>query len=145
MKSAVLFAVAALASIVVAQEVRRSRPETPSRVNPSQTVPPINPSRTIPPIAPSGTLRPPSPAAPSGRPITAEVFIAITRGLNELRGLPPMDGAGVSVDGLRVETDRGLVVLRGVVGSERDKAEAGARAEAVAGAGKVVNRLMVRP
>lgn len=143
MKSTSPLILALLASVAVAQEIRRQRTDRPPvNINPSQTIPPINPSQTLQPTLPASPAAPPS---PSGQPITVKVFIAITRGPNELQGLPPMGNAGIPVDGLRVETDRGNVVLSGVVRSEWDKAEAGTRAEALAGQGKVVNRLVVRP
>lgn len=142
MKSSPLILVL-LASVAVAQEVRRQRTERPPvNINPSQTIPPINPSQTLQPTLPAAPAAPPS---PRGQPITVKVFIAITRGPNELQGLPPMGNAGIPVDGLRVETDRGSVVLTGIVRSEWDKAEAGNRAAALAGQGKVINRLAVRP
>lgn len=142
MKSSPLILVL-LASVAVAQEVKRQQTERPPvNINPSQTIPPINPSQTLQPTLPAAPAAPPS---PSGQPITVKVFIAITRGPNELQGLPPMGNAGIPVDGLRVETDRGSVVLTGVVRSEWDKAEAGNRAAALAGQGKVINRLAVRP
>jgi hypothetical protein len=143
MKSSSPLILVLLASFAVAQEVRRMRTERPPvNINPSQTIPPINPSQTLQPARPAGIPAPPS---PSGRPLTVNVFIAITRGPNELQGLPPMGNAGIPVDGLRVETNRGSVVLSGVVRSEWDKAEAGRRAEALAGQGKVINGLTVRP
>lgn len=142
MKSSPLILVL-LASVAVAQEVKRQRMDRPPvNINPSQTIPPINPSRTLQPALPAAPAAPPS---PSERPLTVNVFVAITRGPNELQGLPSMGNAGIPVDGLRVETDRGSVVLSGVVRTEWDKAEAGRRAEALAGQGKVINRLVVRP
>lgn len=142
MKSSPLILVL-LASVAVAQEVKRQRTDRPPvNINPSQTIPPINPSQTLQPALPAAPAVPPS---PSGQPITVQVFIAITRGPNELQGLPPMGNDGIPVGGLRVETDRGNVVLTGVVRSDWEKAEAGRRAEALAGQGKVINRLTVRP
>lgn len=154
--------------ILAAEETRPPVNINPSRgtapIDPSRTIPPIVPSQTIPPIAPSREISPiapsrtrpaapenlgpgggPVPVQPSALPLTAQIVVAITAGPNELRGLPPFGNAGIPVRGLRVETDRGNVVLRGVVGSERDKFEAGARAAALAGEGKVVNKLTVTP
>lgn len=56
-----------------------------------------------------------------------------------------MGNAGLPVENLRVETIRGRVVLSGTARTEWDKAEAGRRAEALAGQGNVVNGLLVRP
>ncbi|MDP3543762.1 MAG: BON domain-containing protein [Elusimicrobiota bacterium] len=143
MKTSPTIILVLLASFAVAQEVRRQRTERPPvNINPSQTIPPINPSQTLRPTLPAAPAAPPAPVV---QPLTVKVFISITRGPNELQGLPPMGNAGIPVDGLRVETDRGSVVLSGVVRSEWDKAEAGRRAAALAGPGKVVNRLVVRP
>lgn len=144
MKSTSPLILVLLASFAVAQEVKRQRMERPPvNINPSQTIPPINPSQTLQPSLPAAPAAPP--AVPNGQPITVKVFIAITRGPNELQGLPPMGNDGIPVSGLRVETDRGSVVLTGVVRSDWEKAEAGRRAEALAGQGKVINRLVVRP
>lgn len=143
MKSTSPLILVLLASVAVAQEVKRQQTARPPvNINPSQTIPPINPSQTLQPTLPAG---PAAPSSPAGQPLTVNVFVAITRGPNELQGLPPMGNAGIPVDGLRVETDRGSVVLSGIVRTEWDKAEAGRRAEAIAGQGKVINRLAVRP
>lgn len=142
MKSSPLILVL-LASIAVAQEVKRMQTERPPvNINPSQSISPINPSQAGQPARPAETPAPPS---PSGRQLTVDVFVAITRGPNELQGLPSFGNTGIPVDDLRVETDRGNVVLSGSVRSEWDKTEAGRRAEVVAGRGKVINRLTVRP
>jgi len=131
-------------------------------VNPSQAIPPINPSQTFPPITPSNTMPPlgPSRSVPGGLvdrglsgqpaavatlPLTAQIFVAVSAGPEQLRGLPPLPGVGIQVGGLRVETDRGDVILSGTVNSSRDKREAGLRAEEIAGRGKVINRLTVLP
>lgn len=59
--------------------------------------------------------------------------------------MPALGQRAVPVEGLRVRSDQGRVILDGVVRSEADRAEAGARAAAIAGAGNVVNRLTIRP
>ncbi|MCM2305573.1 MAG: BON domain-containing protein [Elusimicrobia bacterium] len=125
---------------VLASAEDANRPSGPARINPSQTIPPINPSQTITPPRPGSSPRPA--ATP---PLTARVFIAITRGVNAARGMPPFGEAGIPIDGLVVASDRGSVILTGVARTARDRAEAGARAEAIAGAGNVVNRLTVGP
>lgn len=141
--------------------MRSERP--PVNINPSQTTPPINPSQTIAPIHPSQAVPPvppidqgqknrpaapraaPTPPAASGDPLTARIFVSITRGPNALQGLPSMGNAGLPIEGLRVATFRGSVVLSGTAHSEWDKAEAGRRAEALAGEGNVINGLLVSP
>lgn len=163
MKSSPLILVL-LASVAVAQEVKRQRMDRPPvNINPSQAISPINPSQTNAPIHPrqavppasrinqGGKDRPDAPrAAPSSpdrnaQPLTARIFDSITRGPNVLQGLPSMGNAGLPVENLRVETIRGRVVLSGTARTEWDKAEAGRRAEALAGQGNVVNGLLVRP
>lgn len=131
------------AVLVSAGEPRR--PSGPAKINPSQTIPPVNPSQTAPPINPSQTITPSRPQTAAPPPLTAQVFVAITRGLNEARGLPSFGEAGVPIDGLTVASDRGSVILTGVARTARDRTEAGARAEAVVGVGNVVNRLTVAP
>lgn len=117
----------ALASFSVAAEMRRIRTQNPA--GPAEAGP--------------GRIGAPPAPAPDDRPLTVKVWLAIMRGRVESRGPASFVTPGVSVDGLLVETDRGSVILRGDVRTEADKAEAGARAEALAGEGKVVNRLIV--
>lgn len=120
-------------------------------VNPSQAIAPVNPSQAIPPFGPSRGNRVTPPVDRGGfkeppaneLPLTTRVFIAISEGPNQLRGLPPFGNAGIAARNLRVETDRGNVVLRGSVPTEADRALAGQRAEEIAGPGRVVNRLSV--
>lgn len=161
------FAVLEGTSRLVAQETGPARRKAlnPSSafppVNPSETVPPANPSEIFPPNNPSQALPPfgpsrgnrvtPPPAEGGGfkeppadtLPLSTKVFIAISEGPNQLRGLPPFGNAGIAVRNLRVETDRGSIVLRGTVATEADRALAGVRAEEIAGPGKVINRLGV--
>lgn len=151
------FAVLEGTSRLLAQETAppRRKALNPSQafppVNPSQTIPPVNPSQAIPPFGPSRGNRVTPPVDRGGfkeppaneLPLTTRVFIAISEGPNQLRGLPPFGNAGIAVRNLRVETERGSVVLRGSVPTEADRALAGQRAEEIAGAGKVVNRLSV--
>lgn len=154
-------------SRLAAQETnapRRRQPLNPSQafppVNPSEVVPPVNPSRTFPPVNPSRNLPPlgPSRTVPGGLAdppaqgpapvvpnleLTQRVFIAVTEGVERFRGQPVLPGARLDVDALRVDSDRGRVILTGAVASQRDKREAGLRAEEIAGRGNVVNRLTV--
>lgn len=154
-----IFAVFEGTSRLVAQEttapVKRQAVNPSSAfppVNPSEAFPPENPSRVIPPFGPSRGNRVTPPPADGGGfkeppantlPLTTQVFIAISEGPNQLRSLPPFGNAGIAVRNLRVETERGSVVLRGSVPTEADRSLAGQRAEEIAGAGKVVNRLSV--
>lgn len=154
------FAVFEGTSRLVAQE---TAPPKRKALNPSQAMDPVypsqafpreNPSRVIPPLGPSRENRALPPVDSGGfkqappaiaLPITTQVFIAISQGPNELRGLPPFGNAGIAVRNLRVETDRDRIVLRGSVPTEADRALAGVRAEEIAGTGKVVNKLKVSP
>lgn len=170
--SAVLTLLAAFAvlegtSRLVAQETTapaRRKALNPSSafppVNPSQAFPPVtqsqvfpqeNPSRVIPPLGPSRDNRVTPPTDNGGfkqapvnpLPVTTQVFIAIAEGPNQLRGLPSFGNAGLGVRNLRVETERGRVVLFGTVATEADRALAAVRAEEIVGTGKVVNKLHV--
>jgi len=162
------FAILAIAAANAADVNINPSQATPGQ-NPSQTTPAQNPSQAVPGPNPSGALpvnppiTPPEaeidvavpPAAmvpapnqpravPTERQLIAQVRKAITRGPNAALGLPNFGVGGIPVTALAITRQNGWFTLEGVVGSERDKAEAGARAAAIVGEQNVLNELTVR-
>jgi hypothetical protein len=142
---------------------QNAAPRTPG-LNPSMTTPSQNPSQTVPPLdlpatqglngevpAPGSSNPavnvvpnpPPDSLALSPRQLRERIRTSITQGPNAVNGLPAFGVGGIPLVGLSVRTIGGRTVLRGFARTAQDKAEAGSRAEAIAGEGNVVNELIV--
>ncbi len=120
-------------------------PQDPNRVNA------LNPGLA----SPTGTTVPSVPLVTDSVPVTPVMNMANPQRLERVRasivqapmasnGAPSATLNGVSVTDLKVTELNGKVVLQGVVHSEKDKSEAEARALTAAGAGNVINQLIVR-
>jgi hypothetical protein len=148
-------------------------PRTPG-MNPSMTTPGQNPSQAVPalslgvpeglngevpsparPDLPIGTDPTPAPgfAAPttpqdplriSDRRLGDKVRTSITQGPNAVSGVPAFGVGGIPIKDLRVLSADGKVILRGVARSADDRADAEARAAAIAGEANVVDELIVK-
>jgi hypothetical protein len=121
-----------------------------SAANPAFPVPPAElPGMTGAPALPDVPLIvTPNPDTPRGRlsaaQLTNQIRTAITQGPNASNGQPAQGLGGIPVTDLRITPTAGKVVLTGIVHSEKDKADAEARAAAIAGEQNVVNELIVR-
>jgi hypothetical protein len=158
-----------LASFAAAEGVSINPSQSTPAQNPSQTAPSQNPTQAVPPMNPSGTLpvnppmNPPSapadviapaapmtpapnqpPTLPTDRQVTTQITRSILQGPNAANGLPSLGVTGISITGLRITRQNGWWTLLGQVHSEREKAEAGARAAAIVGEQNVVNEISVR-
>lgn len=124
---------------------------TPSLTPPNPFKPvPFEPPPALPaPVLPPPLLAtPPATQAPARKStdaqLSARIQAAITQAPVVSSGKPAAGPEGISVTDLLIKHAGGKVTLHGVVHSEKEKSEAGARAAAVIGVGNVVNELIVR-
>lgn len=127
----------------------------PNNPQPGQPNPlPPNPSAPNPlPPNPAPNPNPPPPGLPnparrtvplSDTELRTKVQTSIIQAPVAANGKAAVNAPGIAVNDFTVTTKSGVVTLRGVVHSEKEKTDAGIRAAAIAGPGKVVNELTVK-
>ncbi len=163
----VIFIFAALAVAEAARHVAAQGTQTqPQTQNPSQTTPGQNPSQTAPAQNPSQTVPGQNPSQPlpgqnaatqlptvsgtagsnaqADQQSVLQVRTAVTQAITASNGNQASGTNGIAVNDLRITALNGKVTLNGVVHTEKEKADAAARAATVVGTGNVVNEIIVR-